>query len=72
MERSVRLERSCAEDEEVSEEGRGARWHGTYEYPRQLQQWGEGSEGVERREREKQNSIVMGTTVARVVFMEHT
>lgn len=42
MERSVRLERSCAEDEEVSEEGKGARWHGTYEYPRRLQQWGEG------------------------------
>jgi hypothetical protein len=48
MERSVRLERSCAEDEEVSEEGKGARWHGTYEYPRRLQQWGEESEGGKR------------------------
>lgn len=38
--RGLRLEGSCAEDEEVSEEGEGARWHGTYEYPRRLQQRG--------------------------------
>lgn len=53
--RGLRLEGSCAEDEEISEEDEGAQWHGTYEYPRHLQRWEREAATVEK-------SIAMGTS----------